>query len=108
MSEVVLETVFPKRERRPFVVLTYPLQGSWERLRFGVPFFMGSMNMVTQDEAKLIAEYERLRDKLFEVEALATAIDHRLVEIERLLPEEYSPPASGFKKLPKKPGSGDR
>ena len=48
--------------------------------------------MVTQDEAKLIAEYEKLRKRLFEIEALATAIDHRLVELEGLLPEEYTHP----------------
>ena len=48
--------------------------------------------MVTQDEAKLIAEYEKLRERLFEIEALATAIDHRLVELEGLLPDEYAHP----------------
>ena len=48
--------------------------------------------MVTQDEAKLIAEYEKLRERLFDLEALATAIDHRLVELECLLPEEYTHP----------------
>ena len=48
--------------------------------------------MVTQDEAKLIAEYERLRDRLFDIEAIATAIDHRLVEIEQVLPERYVHP----------------
>ena len=54
--------------------------------------------MVTQDEAKLIAEYERLRERLFELEALATAIDHRLVEIEGKLPEAYAPPEKKVKK----------
>ena len=54
--------------------------------------------MVTQDETKLITEYERLREKLFELEALATAIDHRLVEIEGQLPEEYAPPEKEAKK----------
>jgi hypothetical protein len=48
--------------------------------------------MVTQEEAKLIAEYERLREKLFQIEALATAIDHRLVEIEKQLPDDYAAP----------------
>jgi hypothetical protein len=48
--------------------------------------------MVTHDEAQLIAEYERLRERLFEIEALATAIDHRLVELEKLLPEGYTHP----------------
>ena len=54
--------------------------------------------MVTQDEAKLIAEYERLREKLFELEALATAIDHRLVEVEKQLPEQYTPPEKRAKR----------
>jgi hypothetical protein len=48
--------------------------------------------MVTQEQARLIAEYERLREKLFEVESLATAIDHRLVELEKVLPENYIHP----------------
>jgi hypothetical protein len=48
--------------------------------------------MVAQDEAKLIAEYEKLREKLFDLEALATAIDHRLLEIEGMLPEGYTHP----------------
>lgn len=59
--------------------------------------------MVTEEESKLIAEYEKLRDRLFELEALATAIDHRLVEIERKLPSEYGMPLNPLagKKRPK-------
>jgi hypothetical protein len=48
--------------------------------------------MVADDPSRLIAEYERLRDKLFELEAMATAIDNRLVEIEKSLPEKYVHP----------------
>jgi hypothetical protein len=46
--------------------------------------------MSTHDKAKLIAEYEKLRERLFELEALATAIDHRLVELEGMLPQDYT------------------
>ncbi len=64
--------------------------------------------MVTEDEAKLIAEYEKLRDRLFELDALATAIDHRLIEIERKLPRDYAlpqqPPTSKKPPRGKKPG----
>jgi hypothetical protein len=60
--------------------------------------------MVTTDQVRLIAEYERLRDRLFEIEALATAIDHRLVEIERQLPDEQVPPRR-WPKGRKRPGS---
>jgi hypothetical protein len=56
--------------------------------------------MVTQEEANLITEYERLREKLFDLEALATAIDHRLVEIEKVLPDDYAAPESRTKRRP--------
>ncbi len=62
--------------------------------------------MVTQDEARLIAEYERLRDRLFEVEAIATAIDQRLVEIEQKLPERYVHPDDRKKPRRKQGHSG--
>jgi hypothetical protein len=58
--------------------------------------------MVAQDDAKLIAEYERLREKLFEIEALATAIDHRLVELEVLLPPGYTHPRDRLEKCTRK------
>jgi hypothetical protein len=45
--------------------------------------------MVTNDEAKLIAEYERLRGRLSALYAETAAADLRLTELERLLPETY-------------------
>ena len=49
--------------------------------------------MNTHDKAKLINEYVRLRDKLSELYWEVTAVDKRLTEIERLLPDEYVYPA---------------
>ena len=45
--------------------------------------------MVTNDEVRMIAEYVRLRDRLSELYREVTAVDQRLIELERLLPEEY-------------------
>ena len=39
--------------------------------------------------ARLIAEYERLRKLLHELDVQANTVDGRLVEIERELPEDY-------------------
>ncbi|HLA85751.1 MAG TPA: hypothetical protein VJL29_13250 [Thermoguttaceae bacterium] len=40
-------------------------------------------------EAKLIAEYERLRRRLHELNVQVEHIDRRLVQIERQLPDRY-------------------
>ena len=45
--------------------------------------------MVTDSQARLIAEYVVLRERLSELYAEVTAVDSRLIEIERLLPDEY-------------------
>ena len=42
--------------------------------------------------AKLIAEYERLRKLLRDLDAKAGQVDGRLVEIERELPDSYVHP----------------
>jgi len=41
------------------------------------------------DKAKLIAEYERLRKLMHELDVQAASVDERLVEIERQLPDDY-------------------
>jgi len=48
--------------------------------------------MVKTDKAKLISEYVRLRDRLSQLYREGTAVDQRLIELERLLPEEYVHP----------------
>ena len=45
---------------------------------------------------KTIAEYERLRKFLRELDEKAGEVDHRLVEIERDLPEDYVCPEDGI------------
>ena len=45
--------------------------------------------MTANDKAKLIDEYVRLRDRLSELYWEVTAVDRRLIELERSLPEEY-------------------
>ena len=41
------------------------------------------------DKTKLIAEYERLRKRMHELDVQAATVDERLVEIERELPDDY-------------------
>ena len=48
--------------------------------------------MFTDDEAKMIAEYERLRRKLDELDREAERVDARLIELDRLLPDDYDYP----------------
>ena len=45
--------------------------------------------MTASDRAKQIDEYVRLRDRLSELYWEVTAIDRRLIELERSLPEDY-------------------
>ena len=45
--------------------------------------------MDTRSKAKMIDEYVRLRDRLSELYREVTAVDRRLIELERSLPEEY-------------------
>jgi hypothetical protein len=45
--------------------------------------------MDTREKTKLIAEYVQLRDRLSNLYREVTAVDQRLIELERLLPEEY-------------------
>jgi hypothetical protein len=56
------------------------------------------MGMSADDDAKLIAEYQRLRRLLHELMAQAETVDSRLIEIERRLPDDY----------PNSPEEGDR
>ena len=44
---------------------------------------------MTDDEAKLMAEWERLRKRLHELTAQTEHIDQRLVQIERQLPDHF-------------------
>ena len=48
--------------------------------------------MFTRDEAKMIAEYERLRRKLDELDSEEQRVDARIIELERLLPDDYDYP----------------
>lgn len=41
------------------------------------------------DKTKLIAEYERLRKLMHELDVQAASVDERLVQIERELPDDY-------------------
>ena len=41
------------------------------------------------DKTKLIAEYERLRKLMHELDVQAASVDERLVQIERELPNDY-------------------
>ena len=62
--------------------------------------------MDTRDKAKLIAEYVRSRDRLSELYREVAAVDRRLVELERLLPEEYVYPddlPENWKRIRKRP-----
>ena len=62
--------------------------------------------MVTNDEVRMIAEYVRLRDRLSELYREVTAVDQRLIELERLLPEEYVYPddlPENWKRMRKRP-----
>ncbi len=45
--------------------------------------------MIANNEAALIAEYERLRRELDELNVRTEWIDARLVELEKLLPDHY-------------------
>jgi hypothetical protein len=45
--------------------------------------------MDARDKAKLIAEHVQLRDRMSDLYHEVTAVDQRLIELERLLPEEY-------------------
>lgn len=47
---------------------------------------------MAKSEEELIAEYERLRKRLHELNVQAEYIDRRLVQIERQLPDRYSFP----------------
>ena len=57
----------------------------------GVPFFhCAGFNMaITPDETALIAEYERLRHELDELDARTRQLDRKLIDIEKLLPDHY-------------------
>lgn len=48
--------------------------------------------MLPEDEAKLIAEYERLRKRLHELNVQVEHIDRRLIQIERQLPDHFTFP----------------
>ncbi len=45
--------------------------------------------MITERKANLIAEYEQLRHNYDQLEEVAGWMEDRLVELERLLPEDY-------------------
>jgi hypothetical protein len=45
--------------------------------------------MTTKSKAELIDEYVRLRDRMSELYWEVTAVDRRLIALERILPEEY-------------------
>jgi len=45
--------------------------------------------MTTDDEAMVIAAYERLRAKLDQLNEQSDRVDARLVELEPLLPDDY-------------------
>jgi hypothetical protein len=49
--------------------------------------------MVTNEEARMIAEYVKLRDRLSELDREVAVVDRRLIELERVLPEAYVYPA---------------
>jgi hypothetical protein len=82
---------FPKRERRPVLFVCAPCRGSGSGAVLGVPFFhCAGFNMaITPDETALIAEYERLRRELDELDARARQLDRKLIDIEKLLPDHY-------------------
>ncbi len=48
--------------------------------------------MTKPDDAALIAEYQRLRQELDELDERVEQVDHRLVELERILPDSYAHP----------------
>lgn len=48
--------------------------------------------MNSDERARLVQEYERLRRLARELDVQANTVDQRLVQIERLLPDRYSCP----------------
>ncbi len=70
-----------------------PLAGVEKAARFGTPFFLArDKAMIAYDKATLIAEYERLRCEADKLDERSEQIEARLIELERLLPNNYQFP----------------
>ena len=74
-------------------VLSAPWRGGGSSARFGTPsFLVWAKIMIAYDKAALIAEYEHLRREADKLDERSEQVETRLIELERLLPNNYQFP----------------